>query len=120
MRGKDRLFLVLLIYISIISFLVIRFGGEKRDNYKPGVSAVFDKAVVQAQSQFKAKQAAGVDFVNGPCLTNDLFQGWVVDIVHNPRKSIDDLPQNQCQALIEGRAEHFVELDLEGNVVRVK
>lgn len=120
MRYKDKLFASVLMFIIVMSFLIIHFGVEKRDSYKPGVSAVFDKAVVQAQTQFKAKQAAGVDFNNGPCLTNDLLQGWVVDIVHNPRKPIDDLLQNQCQALIEGRAEHFVELDLDGNVIRVK
>lgn len=120
MRDKDKLFILVLTFILVSSFFIIRFGGEKRDNYKPGVSALFDKAAVQAQTQFKAKQAAGVDFSDGPCLTNDLLQGWVVDIVHNPRKPTDDLPQNQCQALIEGRAIHIVELDLDGNVVRVK
>jgi hypothetical protein len=44
----------------------------------------------------------------------------VADVVHSPRDPIDDLPENQCQAYLEGRAKHFVEIDVNGNIIRVK
>ena len=46
--------------------------------------------------------------------------GWVVDIAHSPRLSIDDLPENQCPAYLQGSAQHFVELDPKGNLIRAK
>ncbi len=44
---------------------------------------------------------------------------WVCDIAHSPRQSeIDDLPENQCSAYREGRAKHFVEVDMNCNLIR--
>lgn len=81
---------------------------------------MYDTAISAAFSLYKERLAQGVDMTDGPCLTNDLMPSWVVDIVHSPREKIDDLPQNQCQAYLEGRAIHFVELDANGNLVRVR
>lgn len=120
MQKKDLLFLSILFYIGVVAIAIMLLAGDKRDGYKRGVSAVYDKAVVQAQSVYEQKKKIGFDFSSGPCLTNDLFTGWVVDIVHNPRIKADDDPSNQCPAFVEGRATHVVELDEEGNVVKVK
>jgi len=46
--------------------------------------------------------------------------GWVLDLVHNPRQPIDDLPENQCNSFVEGRSKHFVELDIEGDLIKAK
>lgn len=78
-----------------------------------------ETAVNQAKYFYRQKKDRGEDLSNGPCLTESLMPNWVVDIVHNPRVPIDDLPENQCQTLREGRVIHFVELDLEGNLIRV-
>jgi hypothetical protein len=95
-------------------------NGLTSGDYRPGISRDFDMAVKQAKALYAVKSAEGEDFADGPCLTNDLLKDWVADVVHNPRITIDNLPENQCQAYLEGRAHHFVELDLEGNLVRVK
>lgn len=79
-----------------------------------------DTAINQAKYFYNLKRESGGDFSNGPCLSNALMPGWVVDIVHNPRLSVDDLLENQCSAYLEGRAKHFIELDIEGNFVRAK
>lgn len=120
MTEKVKLFLGVLIYVIIIAILILVVAGDRNAKYKRGVSAVFDKAVIQAQLLYEQKKQVGTDLSSGPCLTNDLFTDWVVDIVHNPRQPKDDLVQNQCPAFTEGRANHFVELDMDGNVVRVK
>lgn len=113
------LLLLVLVVISGAALFTILTQGQKQ-GYKPGVSLENDKAVGQAKVLYSQKKAQGVDFSTGPCLSNDLLPNWVVDIVHNPRQKIDDLPENQCQAFREGRASHFVELDLDGTLVRVK
>lgn len=120
MKKKDLLFLSILLYVGVVAVLVLNFSGKNKNGYTRGVSAVYDHAVGQAQVVFNQKKRLGIDFSNGPCLTNDLLKDWVVDLVHNPRAKVDDLPEYQCQAYLEGRANHIVELDLEGNVVRVK
>lgn len=79
-----------------------------------------DTAINQANFLYRQRKAMGVDFSTGPCISNSLMPGWVVDIVHNPRTSVDELPENQCSAYIEDRIAHFVELDTEGNFIRAK
>ena len=78
-----------------------------------------DTAVNQARLLYSSRKEMGEDFSKGPCLSNALMPGWVVDIVHSPRLAMDDLPENQCPAYIEGKATHFVELDLNGNLIKV-
>jgi hypothetical protein len=43
---------------------------------------------------------------------------WVADMAHDPRQDVDDDPENQCAAYREGKADHFVELDPEGEFIR--
>lgn len=79
-----------------------------------------DTAVNQAQLIFRQRKITGENFASGPCLSNALMPNWVLDIAHNPRESVDELVENQCPAYLEGRATHFVELDPDGNLIRVK
>lgn len=116
---KKLLFWVILGVIGLTSAGVIFFQRDSTYRYKQGNSAEVDNAVSTALKVFK-EQAKGIDLENGQCLTNDLIPNWVADIVHNPREQVDNLPENQCQAFVEGRAKHFVELDKFGNIVRVK
>ena len=44
---------------------------------------------------------------------------YAVDIVHVPRTEEDDLPENQCEEYKKGIVNHFVELDKEGNIIRI-
>lgn len=79
-----------------------------------------DTAINQARHFYRQEKERGKDFSSGPCLSNAIMPNWVLDIAHNPRESMDDLAQNQCPAYLEGRAEHIVELDPDGNLIRVK
>lgn len=94
--------------------------AETALSYKPGVNLDVDKALIQSQALYNRKKAQGEDFSSGPCLTNDLMEGWVADTVHVPRIKSDNLPENECQAYLEGRAKHFIELNqADGSFVRV-
>lgn len=118
MDKKNKLLFLVLAVVAVTAMVVLK--TNKTPAYKKGASGIYDTAVSGAMSLYKSMVISGVDMSQGPCLTNDLMQDWVVDIVHSPREGIDDLPENQCQAYIEGRAEHFVEMDTNGNLVRVR
>lgn len=118
MSQRNKLFLFILAIIILVSFIVIRTNSHPV--YKKGSSMLYDSAISASIKLYRTRLQEKVDLSSGPCLTNDLMPGWVVDIVHSPREAIDDLPQNQCQAFLEGRADHFVELDQNGNIVRVR
>ncbi len=116
---KTVLFGVCLIVILAAAFFVL--SQNKRElTYTPGRWHEGDTAVNQAQHFYDLKEQTQEDLSNGPCLSNALMPGWVADIAHNPRQEVDNLPENQCSNFLEGQAQHFVELDLEGNLIRVK
>lgn len=62
----------------------------------------------------------GVDLSSGPCLSDRIMEGWVCDVAHDPRVDIDNNPANQCGAYLNGTARHFVEVDLNCNLIRTR
>ena len=44
---------------------------------------------------------------------------YAVDIVSVPRTADDDKPENQCADFREGKVKHFIELDKDGEIVRI-
>jgi hypothetical protein len=84
-------------------------------------------ALDHAQKIYDQAKANGLDMSKGPCLSNDLYGNikvpetmWVLDIAHDPRQPVDDLPENQCSAYREGKAKHFIEMNPLGEVITVK
>ena len=114
--SKNSLFILTLVVILISASIVFIMNNLQQKLPKNDI----DLAVNFAQRLYQEKRMRGEDLSTGPCLSNALRPGWVADLVHNPRAPNDDLPQNQCASYIEGSAKHFVELDLEGRLVRVK
>ena len=76
-----------------------------------------DETIRRAQQAYERAKAQGVDMTRGPCL-GVIEPGWVADVAHDPRRDVDDRPENQCEAYRSGEADHFVELDLDGNFIR--
>ena len=79
-----------------------------------------DLAVAKAQNLFKQKMAAGEDLSSGPCLAEEIIPDWSADLLHDPREEADDLEENQCRFYYEGKTHHYVELDMNGNLINVK
>jgi hypothetical protein len=81
-----------------------------------------EKAVDEAQAAFSQVQATGRDVSPGPCISESLpgLPDWVADVAHDPRQSIDDEPANQCQRYRSGQANHFVELNVDGRLIRAE
>ena len=44
---------------------------------------------------------------------------YSIDIVNVPRNSDDNLPENQCSEYKNSITNHFVELDKDGNIVKI-
>lgn len=80
-------------------------------------SSVESKAIEECTALCFKALAEGRDLNKGPCLSNEVAPGWVCDIAHNPRESIDNDPANQCPAYGK-TANHFVELDPQCNFIR--
>jgi hypothetical protein len=91
--------------------------GEPRT--MPG--AVLDQQllILAAQALYDEANGANTNLAYGPCL-GSIGDDWVVDIAHNPRIDVDEDPVNQCLEYRNGSASHFVELDTDGNLIRIK
>jgi hypothetical protein len=115
-----RLALVLALVI-IASLLIVACGGG--GNSEP-TAAEKKTAVKFAKLVYGvAKAHRGFNLSKGPCLSNPmpvLGGDWVADIAHDPRRPVDDKPQNQCSAYRSGQAHHFVELDPSGKLIRTQ
>lgn len=117
---KVPLFFIILVILLIYSGIVYFLRPDNNGVYKAGASLQADRAVSQARHLYASRKAQGENLSFGPCLSDALMPNWVADLVHNPRQAIDDEAAYQCPAFLENKANHFVELDLDGNVVRVK
>ncbi|MDP3948208.1 MAG: hypothetical protein Q8P87_00690 [bacterium] len=106
---------LIVIILTGLATVFLNSGGQKSTP-----KSEIDTAVNQAAHLYRQEKERGRDLSSGPCLSDDLLPGWVVDIAHSPRLSVDDLPGNQCPAYREGRAKHFVELDQDGNLIRAR
>lgn len=77
-----------------------------------------DEALKNALNLYGSKKAQGLDMASGPCL-GQISQDWVLDIAHNPRASLDDKAENQCEEYKSGKVHHFIELDPEGKLIGI-
>ncbi len=114
--SKNGLFLLTLIILFATAYLTLATSN----NSSKLLRSEIETATNQAKHLYRQEKDKGRDFSDGPCLSNALLPNWVVDIAHNPRITIDDLPQNQCPGFREGKAQHFIELDTEGNLIRAQ
>ena len=101
--------------VFLFIFVLVRLASSGAD-----VVEERERAITLAQDIYAQKRADGVDFSKGPCLSEELMNGWAADIVHSPRQPVDDLPENQCQSYRSGTAFRIVELDPDGNVIRAQ
>lgn len=132
---------IIILVVILLVFLFIIFKGiiiwyNKRQHIKTlspfPLSGTFEKekeiAIQNAKIMFERQKNQIKDISRGPCLgeitgSNGAeidMPDWVVDIAHSPRQAIDNKPENQCEAYREGKAQHFVELDENGNLIKAQ
>ncbi len=65
---------------------------------------------------YQQEKNKGIEF-NSQCLGT--CKNYAVDIVHVPRIEEDNLVENQCEDFRNGNVKNFIELDENGNFVRI-
>jgi len=114
---------VFLLMLFVVVMLIMKFtAGPENESKSSGkkITSFEEDLVQQAQHIYEQKKNQKVDFSTGPCLSDNLASLYVVDIAHDPRQAIDDLPENQCPAFISGQISHFIELDPDGQLIRIQ
>lgn len=111
--------LLAVIIVGYTAFTIIRpsssaniFAGSQK------IESTHAEAIRQSRKIYSDKKAQKVDFDQSPCLSEDMGNGYALDISHNPREQIDD--QVQCSSYQNGTVKHFVELSPEGNIMRIQ
>lgn len=75
--------------------------------------------LLAAQALYQEANGSNQNLAYGPCL-GLIGDDWVVDIAHDPRIELDELVNNQCPELRDGTANHFVELNPDGNLIHIE
>ncbi len=111
-------------FLLLLAVLLLLAGGCTKQELKKALSSKNNQKPDEQELQNAIRLCKAIcseysgSKEKGPCLSNNLLPGWVCDIAHNPRKEIDNLPENQCSAFRNGLASHFVELDAYCNFIR--
>ncbi|MFC1687477.1 hypothetical protein ACFL0L_02765 [Patescibacteria group bacterium] len=130
---KKIIFLIIIVALVVIGTFFLYFRDSEDSiandaiNAITGIGSIDIKeaadqrlAISKAKELWRAYSFSGEDLSDGPCLSNEVIPGWVADVVHDPRQAIDNDPANQCSAYRSGEATHFVELDIDGNLIRAE
>lgn len=130
---KKLYWLLIIIAILVVGFIVVfRPGSGGEDSWIKDERGVWVKHgypyetpdyVLQQQSVissalqlYEQKKSQAIEF-SSQCL--GVVMDYAVDIVHVPRTAEDNMPENQCQEYRSGEVGNFIELDKEGNIVRI-
>lgn len=117
MTGKIRANVVIMLAVVFLLLALSSCGKSLNKSIKENKS-VKDIAVEKCVEKCRDAVKNNVDLSNGPCLSNNIADGYVCDVAHNPREDIDNLKENQCNEFGKTR-HHFVEVDENCNIIRV-
>lgn len=125
---KRGICILIIVVIVVLSIFIIK-------NYiKNDKSSVSEKEVIKTEKEiseivkdssdailcalnlYKKAKADGMNF-SSQCLGS--CGDYAVDIVHVHRNDIDNLVENQCSYYRDGKVSRFIELDQEGNILRI-
>jgi hypothetical protein len=112
MKTKLLIVIIVVLFLFILSLPII-------SHYKTETNEK-ELAIEKCINACRETLISGKDLSNGPCLLNPIteLKNWVCDVAHNPRQEVDNLPENQCSSFREGKAKHFVEVDIACNLIR--
>lgn len=88
MIGGFIIVVIALVYLRGSSAFAFFSGGN---NKQESVEAT---AIRATKIQYKSSKEANTDFSQSPCLSQDLGNGYSLDVVHDPRTVEDET--NQC------------------------
>ncbi len=106
-------------------FLIILIGGcvggtQQKKIEENAAKTKIEAAIHACEAECQKAVGDGTDLSKGPCLNDKVIDDWVCDIAHSPREEIDNKQENQCSAFRAGEAHHFVELDENCSLIKVR
>ena len=130
MRVLGITIVVVIFLLLLFPFLLLLRGSEDRwikdergvyiKHGYPANTPVYVKwqqeAINCSMSLYEEKKSEGMDF-SSQCLGT--CGNYAIDIAHVPRLEEDNLEENQCQDFREGKVTRFIELDEEGEIIRI-
>jgi hypothetical protein len=124
--------LILIIVLVVVAVILLRSFNGGEDNWIKDSRGVYikhgnpsqtpnyvveqQKVITDALALYNQKKAEQMNF-SSQCLGT--IDSYVVDIVHVPRNSEDNLAENQCEDYKSGLISHFIELNKDGNIIRI-
>jgi hypothetical protein len=109
-----RFVLLSLLGLILVAFLSGCLGQKADEQATPK-----ERAISACMQKCRDALNAGQDLSNGPCLDNNIVEGWVCDVAHSPRISTDDSSVNQCTEFGK-TAYSFVEVDPGCNFIKAE
>ncbi len=122
--------LIVIVILTVGFTMIFRPGGEHswiKDErgvwikhgvpYEtPGYVIEQQQIINQTLSLYEQGRSGGMEFFS-QCL--GVVGNYAVDIVHVPRSEDDNKIENQCEAYRNNEVTHFIELDKDGNIIRI-
>lgn len=108
--------LIMIFAILIFSMILFFANFELIEKIRAGKKDMEQTAMKCALVLYEQEIARGIE-LNSQCL--GVCGGYAVDIVHVPRVNEDNILENQCSDYREGRVSKFIELDKNGDIVRI-
>jgi len=105
-----------IVFILILIIFVVSISGCTKKSSEANIDSLKDECI----SACKNALTKGMNLTDGPCLLNPMSDPhWVCDVAHSPREPVDNLKENQCSAY--GRtADHFIEVNPECKIIRIR
>jgi hypothetical protein len=132
MKSKKHLLIIIIAVIFVFIWIFVRFVFTQEDSWIKDENGVYVKHGNPSQTpdyvaeQHEAINCALEKFQNFSEEKNSQCLGvcgsdvkFAVDIVHVPRIEEDNQIENRCEAYRNKSVSHFIELDKNGNIVRV-
>jgi len=127
MVSRKALIITGIVIVALIMVFLILRGNEDswiKDSrgvwVKHGNPSQTPDYVAEQQQHISCAQAKFSEFkeeFNSQCLGS--CGNYSVDIVNVPRITADDLTENQCPEYLNKETNSFIELDKNGNIVRI-
>jgi hypothetical protein len=102
-------------FAAFVAFALLSAGCIQQNATDEKENAAFECI----QACYVAKQTKSLQ--EGPCLLDPIpkYPGWVCDVAHSPRQSVDDNASNQCAGYGKS-ASHFVEVTPDCKLIRAR
>ena len=109
------------IYIVVFSLIVLagifNFVFSKPSEFYENKDLAIKECIKSCQTEV----SKGIILSEGPCLSQEIVEGWACDIINQPKIDlIDNNPRNQCESYIKKDVKNIVYVSQKCTLVSAK